>query len=281
MKIYNNPIASFRFINFEKKEVQKSKEELTNSLSISNLHYQPLKTSFYRNAMSFKGINAKGLVKQRGMYMHITSLPATRSFCGQFGDIQTTKFINWLAAAKQTHWIINPLNALEAHLCPYSAAGRYSRNKFIVNLNKLISDEYGGILKEDELPEDITTPSFTLEMLEKQKNPRFKLAYERFKILDETSPIKKEYNEFLAKNNQLWLDDYANYDVISKYFGPNWHTWPKKLQTVPEDAKKDNVEIAKKAYPLLKKRDKSITKDEFKNQVDLYKFEQFLFDKQF
>lgn len=260
----------------------KNKKEASINSELQTAYYLPTKNiNQYQQAVPFKGINAKGIVKQRGMFMHITSLPGTKSFCGQFGDIQTTKFINWLAAAKQTHWIMNPLNALEDHLCPYSAAGRYSRNKFIVNLNKLTGDEYGKILKENELPEDITAPSFTLEMLEKQKNPRFKLAFERFKNLDETAPIKKEYNRFLSENDKLWLDDYANYDVISKRFGTNWHTWPKKLQTAPEDAKKDNVEIAKKAYPLLKKRDKFLTKEDFQNQIDLYKFEQFLFDKQF
>ena len=54
-------------------------------------------------AIPFTGITAKGLVKQRGMLMHITSLPAHRSFCGQFCDPQTTEFINWLAKSKQTH----------------------------------------------------------------------------------------------------------------------------------------------------------------------------------
>lgn len=101
----------------------------------------------YAQAIPFEGINAKGIVKQRGIFMHITSLPAHRSFCGQFGDPQTDKFINWMADAKQTHWIMNPLNALEDHLCPYSPDGRFSRNKFIVNLNKLVGEDYGKTLE--------------------------------------------------------------------------------------------------------------------------------------
>lgn len=255
---------------------------LRNDTKLSNVYYQPQNLlNPYPEAIAFRGINAKGLVKQRGIYMHITSIPGTRSYCGQFGDVQTTKFIDWLASAKQTHWIMNPLNALEEHLCPYSAAGRYSRNKFIVNLNKLTENEYGQILKENELPDDISTPVFTLEMLEKQKNPRFKLAFDRFKALEETAPIKKEYNKFLDSNDQLWLDDYANYDVVSRYLGTNWHKWPQKLQTAPEDAKKSNVQIGEKVFPLLRKKDPSLSKDMFQDKIDLYKFEQFLFDKQF
>ena len=61
--------------------------EYTNIFNYSN------STNYCKNSIPFKGVTGKGLVKQRGMLLHITSLPATRSFCGQFGDIQTTKFI--------------------------------------------------------------------------------------------------------------------------------------------------------------------------------------------
>lgn len=231
----------------------------------------------YSQAIPFEGVNALGVVKQRGLLLHITSLPAHRSFCGQFGDPQTEKFINWMAEAKQTHWIMNPLNALEDHLCPYSPDGRFSRNKFIVNLNKLVGDEYGNLLKENELPDDITTPVFTLDMLERQKNPRFKLAFERFKKLDETKPIKQEYNKFLQENDELWLDEYANYDAISKKYGKVWTNWDKELQTAPEDARAKGISIEEQITPLMK----GVTKEELHDEIGLYKFEQFLYDKQF
>lgn len=80
------------------------------------------------NAVSFTGIDGKGKVKQRGMLFHITSLPATRSYCGQFLDPETDKFIDFLQNSKQTHWILNPLSALSNDLCPYNASGRFSKN---------------------------------------------------------------------------------------------------------------------------------------------------------
>ena len=231
-------------------------------------------------AISFQAINSAGIVKQRGLMFHISSLPATRSFCGQFGDIQTKTFIDWLAKAKQTHWILNPLNAIDENLCPYSSLGRFSRNKFLVNLNKLTGKEYGKILKEKELPEDISTPSFTLEMLEKQKNPRFELAYSRFKKLPESAPIKKEYRVFENKNNQLWLEDYACYDALIKANNSdNWLNWDKKFQTAPEDAKKEGISLKEKVLTLLSKDEKD--KESYSDKIDLYKFEQFLYDKQF
>lgn len=230
---------------------------------------------------SFTGINAKGIVKQRGILMHITSLPAERSVCGQFADPQTEKFINWMAESKQTHWIMNPLNALEDNLCPYSSIGKFSRNKFIVNLNKLTGKEYGKILKPKELPDDILAPEFTLDMLEKQKNPRFKIAFNRFKKLDATEPIKKEYNTFIKENDKLWLDDYANFDMLSKKYGKDWTKWPEALKTAPESAKVERVSLTDKIVSILKKTDKDVSLAKIKDDVDLYKFEQFLYDKQF
>lgn len=235
--------------------------------------------SFEKNSdITFQGITAKGIVKQRGLLFHITSLPAERSFCGQFGDLQTTKFIEWLKQAKQTHWIMNPLNALEDNLCPYSSSGRFSRNKFIVNLNKLTGKEYGRILKPEELPDDITTPEFTLDMLERQKNPRFKIAYERFKKLPESSGIKKEYNKLIEEQDKLWLDDYANYDVLSRKYGTYWLNWDKKLQSAPEDAKAEGISLQDKIIQIL---DGQISREEYENGMGLYKFEQFLYNKQY
>lgn len=247
-------------------------DTFTNNTTIQN---------YYPKAINFEGINTKGLVKQRGLLMHITSLPSHRSYCGQFGDPQVKSFIKTLKSFKQNLWIMNPLNALDYTLCPYGSLGRFSRNKFIVNLNKLTSNEYGKILKEKELPDDITAPSFTLEMLEQQKNPRFKIAFERFQNLDKKTPIKKEYNEFLNKNGDLWVNEYACYDMLSKKFGNNWLNWDKTLQTAPEDAKKEKISLEDKIFSILEKKNINIKKSELKKEIDLYKFEQFLYDKQF
>lgn len=249
------------------------------NIALNEQYLQTAKTNdSFQSSISFNGITSKGVVTQRGLLMHITSLPASRSFCGQFGDLQTTKFINWLKKAKQTHWIMNPLNALEDNLCPYSSTGRFSRNKFIVNLNKLTGKEYGRILKHSELPDDVTVPEFTLDMLERQKNPRFKKAYERFKKLPETESIKKEYNDFVEEQDNLWLEDYANYDVLSRKFGAYWPNWDKKLQTAPEDAKAEGISLKDKILNVLSNK---IDKKEYEDGVGLYKFEQFLYNKQY
>ena len=62
-------------------EKAKNKNKTLNNTELQTAYYLPIKnTNQYQQAVPFKGINAKGVVKQRGMFMHITSLPGTRSF---------------------------------------------------------------------------------------------------------------------------------------------------------------------------------------------------------
>lgn len=221
------------------------------------------------NAISFTGVDGKGKVKQRGMLFHISSLPATRSYCGQFLDPQTNQFIDFLEKSHQTHWIMNPLFALGNDLCPYNASGRFSKNKYLVNLNELTKNRYGNLLKESELPDDITSPVFTMDMLKKQKDPRFTKAYERFKQLDNNHPLKIEYNKFEKENNDLWLNTYAAYDTLSAKYGTNWKNWPEYLKKLPENIKEENLSF------------EEVFNDNELDKFNQYKFEQFIYDKQF
>ena len=249
--------------------------------NIPKLSFDSFQKNNIYNAISFTGVDGKGKVKQRGMMFHISNLPATRSYCGQFLDPETDKFIDFLQKSRQTHWIMNPLFALGDDLCPYNASGRFSKNIYLVNLNELTKNKYGNLLKPSELPDDVTSPVFTLDMLKTQKLPRFEKAFNRFEKLDSTHPLKIEYNKFVRENKSLWLDTYAAYDGISKLYGDNWKNWPKDLQTLPETAKKENKPIETALMEILdgKLSDKQIS--EVMKDIDLFKFEQFLYDKQF
>ena len=213
---------------------------------------------------------------------HISSLPATRSYCGQFLDPETDEFIDFLAKSKQTHWIMNPLFALGDDLCPYNSSGRFSKNKYLVNLNLLTKPEYGNLLKESELPDDVTIENFTLDNLQAQKDPRFKKAFERFKKLPATHPLKIEYNRFDKENGNLWLNNYSTYDAISSLYGANWKNWSQNFQMIPEAAKDTNNEIMSVfAAELFNEGKNSKEVKSALDKIDLYKFEQFLFNKQF
>ncbi len=276
-------INSILMYNFSNKISAKRIDNIQQKNSVTPSYSQ--KDSFVRtnvyNAIPFTGIDGKGNVKQRGMLFHISSLPATRSYCGQFLDPQTDKFIDFLHESKQTHWIFNPLFALGDDLCPYNSTGRFSKNKYLVNLNELVKPEYGSILKKSDLPDDITSPVFTKEMLKGQKDPRFEKAYDNFVKLDKTHPLKREYSKFVKENASLWLDTYAAYNGISTIYGDNWRQWPKKLQTLPETAEK----LGEPLNEVLKQTlSGELSNKDIKNvmkKIELFKFEQFLYDKQF
>lgn len=226
--------------------------------------------------------NRPNNTKYRGMMFHITGLPAERSACGQFNDPQTTKFINFLKESKQTHWINNPLTPLDSGLCPYSALSRFSRNKYIVNLNQLVTPEYGNLLKQSELPDDIPTTSFTLEILQKQKDPRFKIAFERFQELSETHPLKKEYNDFCQKQGNIWLDNNSIFEGISSEYDKNWKKWSEDLRFFPERVREKNLNSFDEKKQLLKET--IVDKSKFENisnKIENFRFEQFLYDKQY
>ena len=234
------------------------------------------------NAVSFMGVDGKGKVKQRGMLFHITSLPATRSYCGQFLDPETDKFIDFLQKSKQTHWILNPLFALHSDLCPYNASGRFSKNIYIINLNELTKEKYRKLLKLSELPDDVTSPVFTLDMLKKQKDSRFEKAFSRFKKLSENHPLKAEYNLFKKENNNLWLETYAGYDTLTSVFKTdNWKKWPKDYQILLEVSKISNMPLTSLLNKTLSKNFPSKKVSSIMENIELYKFEQFLYDKQF
>lgn len=265
-----------------------NKNNLNKSTNINNLHYATIDTferqtnnQIYQNAIPFTGVDGKGTVKQRGMLFHISSLPATRSYCGQFLDPETDKFIDFLHNSKQTHWIMNPLFAIGNDLCPYNASGRFSKNIYLVNLNELTKPEYGSILKKSELPDDVTPPSFTLDMLKAQKDPRFEKAYNRFLKLPPTHPLKIQYNNFEKENGKLWLNTYAAYNGLSSIYGDNWHSWPKNYQMLPEIADENGKSINSILEKLLQNDFDTKTKNQIMKNVELFKFEQFLFDKQF
>lgn len=274
-------VSAISFLNF----VSPVKSVNNNNVYSNRIKLEEKQDTFEKsniyNAISFTGVNGKGQVKQRGMLFHISSLPATRSYCGQFLDPETDKFIDFLQRSHQTHWIMNPLFAIGEDLCPYNASGRFSKNIYLVNLNELTKNEYGKLLKPSELPDDVTAPSFTLDMLKTQKEPRFEKAYQRFLKLDSTHPLKEEYNDFVDKNGKLWLDTYAVYNGISSIYGDNWRKWPDEYINLPEKAQNEDIQLDKLLEKTLSKDFNKNETNEIMNKVDLFKFEQFLFEKQF
>lgn len=216
-----------------------------------------------------------GSTKNRGMMFHIAHLPAKGSAIGQFNDPETDYFIDFLARAKQTHWIINPLTPLGDDLSPYNASSRFDRNKYLINLNQLTSADFGSLLKEFELPDDLPTSGFTLKILQAQKDPRFQLSFDRFKALPSYAAIKNEYMDYCNAEGPTWLDNNSIFEGIASKFNRDWRYWLHEFKFFPEQTANKSFEDK-----LIYLTNYGLNQDQI-DIINQFRFEQFIFNKQF
>jgi hypothetical protein len=218
---------------------------------------------------------SSGQAKNRGMIFHLAHLPAKGSACGQLNDPETDDFIEFLHRSKQTHWIINPLTPIGDDLSPYNTSSRFDRNKYLINLNQLATKEYGKLLKDEDLPDDLPLGGFTLAILKSQKDSRFQKAYTNFKALKKESALKKEYEAFCESEGKIWLDNNSIHEGLVAKWGYDWKFWPKEFKFLPEENAEKSFE---KKIKYLQKHDLD---DEYIEIIDQFRFEQFIFNKQF
>jgi hypothetical protein len=218
---------------------------------------------------------ATGQAKNRGMIFHLAHLPAKGSACGQLNDPETDDFIDFLAKSKQTHWIINPLTPIGDDLSPYNTSSRFDRNKYFINLNQLTSKQYGKLLEEFDLPDDLPLGGYSLNILKAQKDSRFKKAYLNFKKLKSNSKIVQEYEKYCLEEGEKWLDNNSIHEGIVENWGYDWKFWPNELKFLPEETHEKPFE---RKIKYLKKYD---IPEYCIDIIEQFRFEQFIFNKQF
>lgn len=160
---------------------------------------------------------------------------------------------------------------------PYSGTS-FSLGKQLVDLEKLKLESYGSLLDD----EDFEAPFFhraTSEDYVDYKNifasdgqdTVLKTAYSRFKDLDKTSPLKKEFEKY-KKENSYWLERDSLFEAAAVENGTrDIRLWNKRDQNI-FDTPKGDIERIKQ----LKK-----VEDEYGNNVVEYEeFAQFILDKQ-
>jgi len=286
---HNTPINKIAINNKNSKTStpQNIEAQKTNFSGIESLNFSGVLN--YPHARPVKIVsfgNGEGKSQNRGLMMHISHLPASRSHIGQFLDPETERFTQFLHDAKQNYWIINPLTPIGQDLSPYNASSRFDRNKYFINLNVLATPEYGSILKKKDLPDESSSRSFTMQMLSEQKDPRFKKAFKRFQKLDETHPLKVEFKQYSEKEGKKWLDNSAIHEgivsfVTSKGVGNyDWRSWPEELKMLPENTQDKNFDQKLNTLKEIEINGKKLDKKDF-NKIEQFRFEQFLFDKQF
>ena len=229
-------------------------------------------------------------IRKSGILAHPTSFPSEYGI-GDLGQ-GAYDFVDFLRKSNQSYWQVLPLGPTSFGDSPYQSFSTFAGNPMLISPDILVKD--GFLLKEDL----INIPAFDPLKVDygkviKYKNTLFKLAYDNFKE-PKSAKIKKTFKEFCEKN-EFWLDDYTlfialkghfiehrrllfepddykkyranNKDKMTEdaikdyYYGAVWNSWPQELETRENEA-------------LVSWREK------LKNEIDLLKFLQFIFFKQ-
>lgn len=193
-------------------------------------------------------------MRASGVLLPIASLPSKYGI-GTFSK-EAYKFIDQLKKAGQKYWQILPLGPTGYGDSPYQSFSTFAGNPYFIDLEQLIEDGY--ITAEE-------CDSFDFGKNKREVDYE-KMYFSRFKVLKiayQNSSIQKDekYQKF-NKKNAYWLEDYALYMAVKDSFGGlSWDEWDKDIKMRKESA----VEKYKK---------------ELCTEIEFYKFQQYMFAKQ-
>ena len=189
-----------------------------------------------------------------GVLMSISSLPSPYGF-GTIGKA-AYDFADFLKASGQKIWQILPVGPTSYGDSPYQAFSTYAGNPYMIDIDMLIQE---GLLTDKDLvgkkwgenPEEVD-----YAQIYETKFEVLRSAYKKFK---KSTPAYKTF----VKENSEWLENYALYMAVKKNNDMKaWTEWE------DEDIKLRKPEAIEK-----------YTK-ELKQEIDFWKFVQYLFYKQ-
>lgn len=196
------------------------------------------------------------LDRASGILLHISSLPGPYGI-GDLGPAAFA-FVDFLAAAGQRYWQLLPLSPVDlAFGCsPYMGLAALAGNPMLISPDLLLAD---GLLTASDLER---RPFFSEYLVDFPAAIAFKkgLLAQAYQRLPD-SPLKEEFQRF-CQSESSWLLDYSLFMAIRQHeaFKP-WCQWPAPLKH------RDPSALTRAAADLAQ-------------AVDSYRFEQFLFFRQ-
>ena len=193
-------------------------------------------------------------MRKSGILLPVSSIPS-RYGIGTFSK-HAYDFRDLLEMAGQSYWQILPLGPTGYGDSPYQSFSTFAGNPYYIDLETLVEEGY--LTKED------------CEAFDFGDNDRYidyeKIYLSRFKVLRtayHNSHIEEEeaFRDYVEEN-AYWLEDYALYMAVKNSFdGKSWTRWD-------EDIKLRKPE-AMQRY-----------REEYAEELEFYKFQQYLFAKQ-
>ncbi|MCH5248585.1 MAG: 4-alpha-glucanotransferase [Lachnospiraceae bacterium] len=196
-------------------------------------------------------------MRKSGVLLPVSSIPSKYGI-GTFSR-QAYEFVDLLEQAGQTYWQILPLGPTGYGDSPYQSFSTFAGNPYYIDLETLIEEGY--LTKKDCDSYDFGDNDEYIDY-EKIYFSRFKVLRTAFKNAGSNNlEADKAYRDFVRKN-AYWLDDYALYMAVKNSFdGVSFIEWD------------EDIRLRKKA--ALEKY-----KEKYKDEIDFYKFQQFIFTKQ-
>ncbi len=206
---------------------------------------------------------SKKKTRSSGILMPVFSL-ASEYGIGSFSK-EAYEFIDFLVEAGQTYWQILPLGPTSYGDSPYQSFSTFAGNPYFIDIETLIND--GLLTKKEADAMDFGDNEEYIDY-EKLYNNRFKLLNKAFvrSGLSEKSKgnmmIDKKAFDHFTDENKDWLEDYALFMALKNANkGHAWNEW------------EEGVRLRKPA--AIKK-----AKEQYKDEIEFYKFQQFLFYSQ-
>ncbi|MDR1921138.1 MAG: 4-alpha-glucanotransferase, partial [Candidatus Adiutrix sp.] len=167
-----------------------------------------------------------------GLLLHPTSLP---SFYG-IGDLgpQAHNLARFMKKAGLHYWQMLPLTHTSPGLgnSPYSAFSAFAGNPLLISPEFMARD---GWLTKDEIAAAEMPASHVVDF-ERVTFKKLALIESAFERAEERLKNHAGFNEF-AWNNGPWMNDYAFFIAVKKYFGGRrWLDWPEDLKRRDETA---------------------------------------------
>jgi 4-alpha-glucanotransferase len=195
--------------------------------------------------------------RSAGILLHPTSLPSKFGI-GDLGK-DAYKFVNFLSETKQKLWQVLPLGPTSFGDSPYQCLSAFAGNPLLISFEKLVEDKICSEKIFQNIP-DFPTHKVNYGDVIDYKFETLELVYEEFQST-KNETIKKDFFIF-CENEKEWLEDFALFVALKDYHdGKPWNEWEKDIS---------------------QRKEKAIAhfKNHLRNEIEFYKFVQFLFFKQ-
>ncbi len=193
-------------------------------------------------------------MRASGILLPISSIPSAYGI-GTFSR-EAYEFVDFLKEAGQTYWQILPLGPTGYGDSPYQSFSTFAGNPYYIDLEELIEEGY---LTKGQCDKYDWGSDEQYVDYEKIYRSRFKALQTAFK---NSEIVKSEEFQCFEAENSYWLEDYALYMAVKDSLGGiSWARWDEDIRLRRERA-------------LLSYREK------LKEEILFYKFQQYLFAKQ-